>query len=65
MTGDSGSDFSPSDYVVNAFIGLTGLGPLGRIEAGILKEPISLDVLTGALNLDFMERALPAAFGYY
>ena len=62
LTGDSGSDYSPSDYVVNAFLGMSGLGFLGRVQAGIFKQPVSMGVLTGALNLDFMERGLPTVF---
>jgi phosphate-selective porin OprO/OprP len=59
VTGESKTDFSPSDYVRDFFVGITGLGPLGRLEAGIVKEPISLGVLTSGLNLEFMERGLP------
>ena len=44
---------------MNAFVGYTGLGPLGRVEIGILKEPVSMGVLTSGLSLDLMERGLP------
>lgn len=59
VTGESETDFSPSAYLKDFFVGITGLGPLGRLEAGILKEPISMGVLTSGLNLDFLERGLP------
>jgi len=59
VTGESKADFSPSSYIKDMFVGITGLGPFGRLEAGILKEPISLGVLTSGLHTDFLERALP------
>ena len=59
VTGQSDADFSPSPYLKDFFIGVTGLGPLGRLEVGVLKEPISMGVLTSGLNLDFLERGLP------
>ena len=62
VTGESASDLSEEGYLKYFFVGVTGLGPLGRAEVGIIKEPISMSMLTSGLNVDFQERALPTVF---
>lgn len=52
-------DFATSDPVFNdVWIGLNGVGP-GLFQLGHFKEPFSLEVLTNANFLPFVERALP------
>lgn len=52
-------DFATGDPVFNdVWIGVNGLGP-GLLQVGHMKEPFSLEVLTNANFLPFVERALP------
>ncbi len=52
-------DFATGDPVFNdVWIGINGLGP-GLLQVGHFKEPFSLEVLTNANFLPFVERALP------
>ena len=59
VTGESDTEFSPTPYISDFYLGITGLGPLGRLEIGLLDEPISLGVLTSSLHRSFMEKGLP------
>lgn len=62
VTGESSMNFSRNEYIKSAFVGVTGLGPLGRAEVGVIKEPVSMGVLTSGLAIDLMERGLPTIF---
>jgi phosphate-selective porin OprO/OprP len=62
LTGQSSSEDDIQQYLNNFFVGFVGNRYLGRIEGGIVREPVSMGALTGRLNLAFLERALPDAF---
>ncbi len=43
------------------FFGVRGLGPLGTLQLGYMREPFSLELRTGFLSQTFMERSLAQA----
>ena len=53
-------DFANTD-ATDLFVGLRGLGPLGSLQVGYMKEPFSLEQRTSALFITFMERSLANA----
>ena len=46
----------------DAYMGLTGLGPVGTVRIGHMKEDFSLEEMTSSKYIVFMERALPSVF---
>ncbi len=62
LTGQSSSEDDIQKYLTNAFVGMVGPRFVGRVEGGIIREPISMGALTSRLNISFLERALPDAF---
>jgi phosphate-selective porin OprO/OprP len=59
-------DFANTDSgevsLKDAYVGLEDLGPVNSLLVGHMKEPFSLEELTGSRYTTFMERALPNAF---
>lgn len=56
-------DLATGDMVLkDAYLRANGLPVLGSVTAGHFKEPMSLQQLTSATNLTFLERALPDVF---
>jgi len=47
--------------VIDLFFGVHGLGPLGTLELGYMREPFSLELRTSFLTQTFMERSLAQA----
>jgi len=46
----------------DVYMGLKGLGPVGRVQVGQFKEPFFLDEQTSSNYITFMERGLNAVF---
>jgi phosphate-selective porin OprO/OprP len=59
FAGDSESDAASFKDV---YIGVKGLGPVGTVLVGHMKEPWSLEEMTSSKYITFMERALPSVF---
>ncbi len=55
-TGDGNTDFK------DVWMGLKGLGPVGTVRVGHMKEPFSLEEQTSSKYLPFLERSLPNVF---
>jgi phosphate-selective porin OprO/OprP len=47
--------------VIDFFFGVRGLGPLGTLQFGYMREPFSLELRTSFLTQTFMERSLAQA----
>jgi phosphate-selective porin OprO/OprP len=46
----------------DVYVGLNGLGPVGKVQVGQFKEPFFLDEQTSSNYITFMERGLNAVF---
>jgi len=46
----------------DVFVGVSGLGPVGKVQVGQFKEPFFLDEQTSSNYITFMERGLNAVF---
>jgi len=58
-------DFAPkSATFTDVFIGANGLGPVGTLKLGHMKEPFSLEQQTSRLHMTFMERSLANALAH-
>ena len=56
-------DFAGGDAdVMDACIAYTGAPRIGRLQAGLFKEPFSLEELLSSNNTPFLERAMPNVF---
>jgi len=56
-------DFAGGDAdFKDVYVGLKGLGPVGKVQVGQFKEPFFLDEQTSSNYITFMERGLNAAF---
>lgn len=56
------TEFAGSDAeFTDVFLGARGLGPMGTVKGGHMKEPFSLEQQTSRRWLTFMERSLPNA----
>lgn len=44
------------------YMGLKGLGPVGRVQVGVMKEPYFLDEQSSSNDMTFMERAVNNVF---
>ena len=52
-------DFARIREIKDMWVGVGGIPVIGRLKAGHMKDPFSLEELTSGTNLTFMERALP------
>ncbi len=56
-------DFAGGDVTLDdVYLGMKGLGFLGTVKVGHMKEPYSLEELTSSKYISFMERSLPSVF---
>ena len=56
------TEFAGSDAeFTDVFLGASGLGPMGTVKGGHMKEPFSLEQQTSRRWITFMERSLPNA----
>jgi phosphate-selective porin OprO/OprP len=56
-------DFAGGDVSLkDLYLGMKGLGPLGTVKVGHMKEPYSIEELTSSKYITFMERSLPSVF---
>jgi phosphate-selective porin OprO/OprP len=56
-------DFAGGDAnFKDVYVGLKGLGPVGKVQIGQFKEPFFLDEQTSSNYITFMERGLNSAF---
>jgi len=62
LSGQSANDDGRSPYVREIYIAAAGLGPFGTVKLGSVREPFTLNGLTGSHTLSFIERALPHGF---
>jgi len=53
-------DFKDEEFK-DAYAGIRGLGPLGAVQGGYMKEPFSLEQAMSLQNLTFLERSLANA----
>ena len=57
-TGQDGDNVDFKDV----YVGLEGLGPVGTLRVGQMKEDFSLEEMTSSKYIVFMERGLPSVF---
>jgi phosphate-selective porin OprO/OprP len=62
LSGQSANDDGRMAYVRETYLAAAGLGPFGTVKLGSVREPFTLNGLTGSHTLSFMERALPQVF---
>ena len=56
-------EFAPSlTEFTDVYVGMKGLGPVGTVRFGHIKEPFSLEEMTSDNEITFMERALATVF---
>ena len=54
-------DGNPAE-LKDVYMGMTGLGPVGTVRIGNMKEDFSLEEMTSSKYIVFLERALPSVF---
>jgi phosphate-selective porin OprO/OprP len=62
LSGNSANEDDKSAYVREIYVAAVGLGPLGTVKLGSVREPFMLNGVTSSHTLSFQERALPQAF---
>ena len=62
LTGNSANEDDRSAYVREIYVAAVGLGPLGTVKLGSVREPFALNGVTSSHTLSFQERALPQTF---